>query len=65
MLLIAVLLNFDRLIKSSFNLPANAVTNAVVGFNHSDFGNYGTQENDGNSGLNDDQILDVLSAVFN
>ena len=58
-------LNVDSLNKANSNLPVNAITKSVPGLNHSNFGNYGSQKSDGNSELNSDQILDVLSAVFN
>ena len=58
-------LNIDSLNKANSNLPANAITKAAASFNHSSFGNYGPQRNDGNSELNNDQILDVLVEVFN
>lgn len=45
-------------------LPHETVILEVKGLNHSDFGNYGLQEGDGESSLSNKQVIEIISSAF-
>lgn len=53
--------NYER---AKANLPASARIKEIEGLNHSDFGNYGLQKNDGESKLEDAEVIEIICQVF-
>ena len=57
-------INRDNYRDAKQNLPLNAAVLEFEGLNHSDFGNYGLQDNDGPSSLSDDEVIEIICNVF-
>ena len=59
-----LIINRENYKKAKTNLSVKAVVIDVEGFNHSDFGNYGLQKDDGESNLSNEQVIEIISSVF-
>lgn len=57
-------INWDNYRDAKSNLPRNASILEFEGLNHSDFGSYGLQDNDGPSSLGNDEVIEIICSVF-
>ncbi|MCA9383354.1 alpha/beta hydrolase [Candidatus Dojkabacteria bacterium] len=55
-----MIINESNLIESEKNLPVDTVYKVIEGGNHSQFGDYGLQENDGVATISPEQQLDLV-----
>lgn len=58
------IINWENYEQAKTNLPLHAILLEIEGLNHSDFGNYGLQKNDGLSSFNDQQIIELICNLF-
>ena len=58
------IINRDNYEAAKDNLPPGVEIIEVEGLNHSDFGNYGLQGGDGRSSLDNDQIIALITSLF-
>lgn len=58
------IINRENYERAKANLPAHAQIMEIQGLNHSDFGNYGLQKNDGESKLDDADVIEIICQVF-
>lgn len=58
------ILNFDTFSDNFKNFPDNHNLNVIQGGNHSQFGDYGLQQDDGNSEINKDEQHQIVVAEF-
>ena len=59
------IINWENYERAKTNLPPNAILMEIDGLNHSAFGNYGLQKDDGRSALNNEQVTEIICSVFN
>ena len=59
-----LIINRENYSMAKTQLPESAVIIEVEGLNHSDFGNYGLQEGDGESNLTNEQVIEIISSAF-
>lgn len=59
-----LIINRENYINAKSKLPAGTDIIEVEGLNHSDFGNYGLQKDDGKSSLSNEQVIEIIRSVF-
>jgi hypothetical protein len=59
-----LIINRDNYHAAKSQLPPTATILEIVGLNHSAFGSYGLQNGDGESSLSDEEVVKIISAVF-
>ncbi len=59
-----LIINRENYSKAKSQLPAKAVLMEIEGLNHSDFGNYSLQKGDGKSSLSNEEVIEIMSSVF-
>ncbi len=59
-----LIINRDNYDTAKSQLPPTSTILEIEGLNHSAFGNYGLQEGDGESNLSNEQVIMIISAVF-
>ena len=58
------IIDWENYEQAKANLPADAHILEVEGLNHSEFGNYGLQEGDGESDFTDNQVIELITGVI-
>ncbi len=58
------IINWDNYRKAQENLPPDKIILEIDGLNHSAFGNYGLQDGDGKSTLSNEEVVEIIAAVF-
>jgi len=58
------IINRNNYLEAKSQLPLTANVIEIEGLNHSGFGNYGLQKDDGESSLNNEQVIEIISSVF-
>ncbi len=58
------IIDWENYTNARQNLPPHAKIQEVEGLNHSDFGNYGIQDGDGKSQLNNQEIITLITKTF-
>lgn len=59
-----LIINRENYDAAKSQLPSGATVFEIEGLNHSAFGSYGLQDGDGESNLSDEQVVNIISAVF-
>jgi predicted esterase len=59
-----LIINRDNYQAAKSQLPSTAAILEIAGLNHSAFGSYGLQSGDGESSLSDEEVVMIISAVF-
>ncbi len=59
------IINWDNYEQAKTNIPQAAIIMEMEGLNHSDFGNYSLQKDDGKSSLNNEKVIEIICSVFN
>lgn len=59
-----LIINRDNYDAAKSQMPSTATVLEIEDLNHSAFGNYGLQDGDGESNLSDEQVIMIISAVF-
>ncbi len=59
-----LIINRDNYSAAKTELPETSAIYEIEGLNHSDFGNYGLQQGDGESNLSNKQVIEIISSVF-
>lgn len=59
-----LIINRDNYSEAKTKLPPGSDIIEIEGLNHSDFGNYGLQKGDGESKLDNKQVIEIISSVF-
>jgi hypothetical protein len=59
-----LIINRENYEAAKSQMPPRATVFEIEGLNHSAFGNYGLQEGDGESNLSNEQVIMIISAVF-
>ena len=58
------IINWNNYEQAKTNIPPTAVIMEIEGLNHSDFGNYELQKDDGISALNNKEVIEIICSVF-